>query len=135
MTSPPVRFGLISFVVDGAKFTKVELVFFDRTALAPKDHALLLAVSRGEFALSSSRNADLRAMLYHSPKPSKLTKAEIRRRSAAVTRHFALLRAHRLLRKMPGSNRYLLTSKGRKIITALLAACYGDVEQLTNVAA
>jgi hypothetical protein len=103
-------------------------------ALAPKDHALLLAVSRGEFALSGIRNADLRALLYQSPKATKLTKAEIRRRSGAATRHFALLRAHRLLRKMPRSNRYMLTSKGRRIITALLAACYADVEQLTNIA-
>src|SRR5260370_19880711 len=32
-------------------------------ALAQKDHALLLALSRGEFALTSIRNADLRALL------------------------------------------------------------------------
>jgi hypothetical protein len=104
-------------------------------ALAQKDHALLLAVSRGEFALSGIRNADLRALLYQSAKPTKLTKREIRRRSAAVTRQFALLRAHGLLRKMPRSHRYLLPAKGRRIITALLAACYADVEQLTKIAA
>ena len=33
-------------------------------ALAQKDHALLRALSRGEFALSGIRNADLRASLY-----------------------------------------------------------------------
>lgn len=104
-------------------------------ALAQKDHALLLAVSRGEFALSGMRNADLRTLLYEPLKPTKLTKPEIRRRSAAVTRHFALLRAHGLLRKMPRSHRYLLSSKGRRIVTALLAACYADVEQLTKIAA
>ena len=104
-------------------------------ALTQKDHALLLAVSRGEFALSGIRNADLRALLYPSLKATKLTKPEIRRRSAAVTRQFALLRAHGLLRKMPHSHRYLLSSKGNRIITALLAACYADVEQLTKLAA
>jgi hypothetical protein len=104
-------------------------------ALVQKDHALLLAVSRGEFALSGIRNADLRALLYQSLKGTKLTKAEIRRRSAAVTRQLALLRAHGLLRKMPHSHRYLLSSKGRRIITALLAACYADVDQLTKIAA
>src|SRR5229473_469949 len=52
-------------------------------ALAQKDHALLLALSRGEFALTSIRNADLRALL----------------------------------------------------ITALIAACNADVEQLTKMAA
>jgi hypothetical protein len=104
-------------------------------ALTQKDHALLLAVSRGEFALSGIRNADLRALLYPSLKATKLTKPEIRRRSAAITRQFALLRAHGLLRKMPRSHRYLLSSKGRRIVTALLAACYADVEQLTKIAA
>jgi hypothetical protein len=104
-------------------------------ALAQKDHALLLAVSRGEFALSGMRNADLRTLLCEPLKPTKLTKPQIRRRSAAVTRHFALLRAHGLLRKMPRSHRYLLSSKGRRIVTALLAACYADVEQLTKIAA
>ena len=103
--------------------------------LVQKDHALLLAVNRGEFALNGMRNADLRALLYQSLEPTKLTKAEIRRRSAAVTRQLALLRAHGLLRKMPHSHRYLLSSKGRRIITALLAACYADVEQLTKIAA
>lgn len=104
-------------------------------ALMQKDHALLLALSRGEFALSGIRNADLRALLYQPIKGTKFTKAETRRRSAAVTRQFALLRAHGLLRKLPHTHRYQITSKGRQIITALLAACYADVEQLTKIAA
>ena len=104
-------------------------------ALAQKDHSLLLALSRGEFALSGIRNADLRALLYPPAKASKTTKPEIRRRSAAITRQFALLRAHGLLRKLSCTHRYQLTSKGRRIITALLAACYADVEQLTKIAA
>ena len=58
-------------------------------ALVQKDHALLLAVSRGEFILSGIRNADLRASLYQPSEATKLTKAEIRRRSAVVTRQFA----------------------------------------------
>ena len=103
-------------------------------ALAQKDHALLRALSRGEFALSGIRNADLRASLY-PPTKLKTAKAEIRRRSAAVTRQFALLRAHGLLRKLPRTHRYHITTKGRRIITALLAACYADVEQLTKMAA
>ena len=104
-------------------------------ALAQKDHALLLALSRGEFALTGIRNADLRALLYPPAKAAKISKAETRRRSAAITRQLALLRAHGLLRKLSGTHRYHLTSKGRQIITALLAACHADVEQLTKIAA
>ena len=104
-------------------------------ALAQKDHALLLALSRGEFALTSIRNADLRALLYPSVKTSKTSKAETRRTSAAITRQFALMRAHGLLRKLSSTHRYQLTAKGRRIITALIAACNADVEQLTKMAA
>jgi hypothetical protein len=103
-------------------------------ALAQKDHPLLRALSRGEFALSGIRNADLRASLY-PPTKLKIANAEIRRRSAALTRQFALLRAHGLLRKLPRTHRYQITAKGRPIITALLAACYADVQQLTKMAA
>jgi hypothetical protein len=102
-------------------------------ALAQNDHLLLLACSRGEFALRGLRNAELRALLY--PNKLKPTKAELRRRSAAVTRRLTLLRAHGLIQKLPHTHRYQISAKGRRIITALLAACYADVEQLTKLAA
>ena len=104
-------------------------------ALAAKDHALLRAISRGEFALTGIRNADLRALLYPPAKATKTAKDQTRRNSAAITRQFGLLRAHGLLRKLPRTHRYQLSSKGRRIITALLAACYADVERLTKIAA
>jgi hypothetical protein len=99
--------------------------------LCDADYALLQAVSQGHFILSGLRNSDLRAELY---KPAK-NLLQRRRQAAAVTRKLALLRAHGLLRKTPHSHRYQLTSKGRRIITALLAACHADVEQLTKLAA
>ena len=43
-------------------------------ALVRKNHALLLAVSRGEFALSGIRNADLHALLYQSLRQQNQTK-------------------------------------------------------------
>ena len=102
--------------------------------LAQKDYTLLLALSRGEIALNGIRNAELRALLY-PVQQTKVHKLEIRRRSAATTRQFALLRAHGLLRKLSHTHRYQLTSKGRRIFTALLAACNADIEQLTKMAA
>jgi DNA-binding HxlR family transcriptional regulator len=39
------------------------------------------------------------------------------------------------MKKIPHTHRYQLTAKGRQIITALLAACHVDVEQLTKLAA
>jgi hypothetical protein len=99
--------------------------------LCDQDYALLQAVSRGEFILSGLRNSDLRAQLYKPAKHPRLR----RRQAAAITRKLTILRAHGLLRKTPHSHRYQLTPKGRRIITALLAACHADVEQLTKLAA
>jgi len=55
--------------------------------------------------------------------------------SAALTRKLAILRAHRLIRKVPATHRYILTQNGRPIVTALLAARRADVDQLTRVSA
>jgi hypothetical protein len=99
--------------------------------LCDSDYALLQAVSQGQFILSGSRNRDLRALLY---KPAK-DLLQRRRQAAAITRKLTMLRAHGLLRKIPHSHHYQLTPKGRRIITALLAACHADVEQLTKLAA
>lgn len=96
------------------------------------DGALLETVSRGEYALAGFRNRDLRAWLY----PRKATAGEERRRRAArVTRQLALLRAHGLIRKVSGTHRWQVTERGRRLVTALLAARQADVDQLTQLAA
>ena len=96
-----------------------------------EDGALLEAVNRGEFAIQGLRNRDLRAWL-HSRKG---TPEEEHRRAGKITRKLALLRAHGLLKKVSGTHRYQVTEKGRRLITALLAARQADVEQLTQLAA
>jgi hypothetical protein len=99
--------------------------------LGETDYQLLRAVSRGEFTLNGMRNRDLRNLLY---KPTKCPQQR-RRHAAVITRRLALLRAHGLLKKIPHTHRYQLSPKGRQIVTALLAACHADVEQLTKMAA
>jgi hypothetical protein len=100
--------------------------------LAPGDAALLEAVSRHEFLINGLRNRDLRRLLY----PIETTDPkERRRRSAAVGRKLRLLRAHGLLQKVPKTHRYLVSSAGRKAITALLAARNANADLLTNYAA
>lgn len=100
--------------------------------LAEHDARLLQAISRPELCQSGFRNRDLRAWLY--PQPAN-NPDDQRRRSALVSRHLALLRAHRLIRKVPRTHRYQVTARGRKAITALLAARNATVEQLTGSAA
>jgi hypothetical protein len=82
--------------------------------------------------LSGLRNRDLRVLLYPN-KPS--SKPLQRRQAAAITRRLALLRVHGILRKLTGTHRYQLTTRGRRILTALLAARNADVDQLTKMAA
>src|SRR4029077_4847119 len=100
--------------------------------LAAADATLLEAVSHNDFLVNGLRNRDLRRLLY----PSETTDPkEQRRRSAAVSRKLRLLRAHGLLQKVPKTHRYLVSSNGRKAITALLAARDANADLLTGNAA
>lgn len=84
-----------------------------------QDRLMLETISRGEFAINGLRNKDLQPLLY--PEAAKSAQ-EHRRRSSAISRKLRLLRAHRLIRKVPGSHRYHVTPRGRHIATAVIAA-------------
>lgn len=96
-----------------------------------EDGRWLEMLSRGEAMLNGFRNRDLRRLLH----PREGSAEQERRRAAQVTRRLRLFRAHGLLRKISGTHRYVVTPKGRQIITALLAARKADVDQLTQFAA
>lgn len=97
---------------------------------SPVDADLLAAVNRGEFTINGFRNRDLRTLLHGDASSA----AERRRQAGAVTRKLHLLRAHGLIRKVPKTHRYLLTVKGRRIITALLTARQADTATLSHAA-
>jgi len=99
--------------------------------LAPDDATLLATVARGEFCLDGFRNRDLRQLLYAATAASQ---AEVRKRSAAVTRKIRILRAHGLIQKVPKSHRYQLTAAGRTATAALLAARQANTAQLSQAA-
>ena len=100
--------------------------------LGPDDSRLLVAVSRGEFALNGFRNRDLRPLLYGA---GEATRSEWKRQGTRTTRQIRMLRAHGLIRKVPKTHRYILTSKGRLAINALLAAQQASPQQLAQLAA
>jgi len=98
--------------------------------LSSEDAKLLEIVARGEHQITGFRNRDLRAAWYgESDDP-----AQRRRQSSATTRKLALLRAHGLIRKIPGTHRYLITKPGAVAIAALLAARNATLSQLTPAA-
>lgn len=96
----------------------------------PNDAALLAAVHRGEFAINGFRNRDLQAILYPTQHRNV---TEQRRRSGAVTRQLRMLRAHGLIRKVPATHRYQVSAKGRRLITAIIAARQANAKTLTAV--
>lgn len=99
--------------------------------LGQRDAKLLEIVGRGEYLLSGIRNRDLQTALFG---PASDDPKQKRRRSGQVTRQLRLLRAHGLLKKVPHTHRYLVTERGRRVITALLAAREADVTKLANAA-
>jgi hypothetical protein len=99
--------------------------------LGEADAQLLAIVNRGEFSLRGFRNRDVRTRLY----PPSQDRNQQRRQTSAVGRRLRLLRAHGLIAKVPNTHRYVVTKKGREMITALLAARQASTEKLTALAA
>jgi hypothetical protein len=99
--------------------------------LGDADAELLAIVNRGEFAINGFRNRDVRARLYRATTDKRQT----RQHMAAIGRKLRLLRAHGLIAKVSKTHRYVVTNKGRRIITALLAARQASTEKLTALAA
>jgi hypothetical protein len=98
--------------------------------LAADDRRLLEAVGRGEWLVEGFRNRDIRQSLYgDAPDP-----ATHRRQAARVTRLLGLLRAHGLIKKIPRTHRYLLTTHGTAVIPALLGANNAPLKQLAGAA-
>jgi hypothetical protein len=98
--------------------------------LAADDCALLKAVSQGEWAVTGFRNRDIREALNGQAKDD----ATRRRQSGRVTRQLGLLRAHGLIKKIPNTHRYVLTTHGTCVVPSLLTAANATVQQLTPAA-
>ncbi len=79
------------------------------------DVALFAAVLRGEHAIHGFTNRDLFKHLFLKPSKDPVT---LRRHRSRVTRLIQLLRAHKLIAKIPRSRRYRLTIRGLRLITA-----------------
>ena len=96
------------------------------------DTRLLATLNRGEFVVTGFRNRDLVQLL--APDSVFKNADRYRREAARVTRQLRMLRAHKLIRKIPKAHRYQLTQRGRQIITAILAAHNASVSSLLEAA-
>lgn len=97
-----------------------------------EDRTLLEAVSGGQYVTDGFTNRDIAAHLYPRHKADK---PERHRIASRVSYRFRLLRTHGLIRKVKNQRRYHVTSKGRKIISAILAAQAATLQQLNALAA
>ncbi len=97
----------------------------------PADTQLLAAVNRGEWALKGFRNFEIRVLLFGEAKGDKQRRSQ----AAKVSRRLGLLHAHGLIAKVSHTHRWQVTEKGRRILTALLAARQADTDRLISFAA
>jgi hypothetical protein len=99
--------------------------------LGDDDAKLLEAAGRGEFLINGLRNRDLQTLLFDKPTQDPVQK---RKRSGQITRKLRLLRAHGLVHKLPHTHRYMVSDKGRQVITAMHAAREANIEKLAAAA-
>lgn len=97
-----------------------------------QDQLLLTAISQGEFLINGLRNKDLQPLLYAAAANSDQQRHQ---RSSAISRKLRLLRAHHLIRKVSGSQRYHLTARGQRVASAVAAVANATVNLLIPKAA
>ena len=97
-----------------------------------QDLGIVREVMRGENTINGFRNKDLQAHLFSTAARSP---QERRKRSAHVTRVLRVLRAHRLIQKVPRSHRYRVTPRGQVVLAAALATQSVTLERLRRAAA
>jgi hypothetical protein len=85
--------------------------------VSPSDVKLFVSVMRGEHCIHGFRNGELAE---HLGMVKSKDKTERRRQSSRICRMLQILRAHRLIAKVPRSRRYRVTLKGFKLMTAAI---------------
>jgi len=98
---------------------------------AKEDTSLLEIISRGEFNINGFRNQDIRQRVY----PGNHDAQTKRCLSARITYRLRMLRAHGIIRKVPRTFRYVLTDKGRQIVTAVIQTQHIPITRITALAA
>jgi hypothetical protein len=95
--------------------------------LTPEESELFRVVLRGEHFIQGFRNRDVRRALA----PSAERDAALRRKAASrISRMLRLLRAHRLIKKVPHTNYYRVTELGQRVMTTALRLRDIDVQRL-----
>lgn len=100
---------------------------------ASQDMNLLRFLGQGQWAIEGFRNRDLASWL--EPKANELSSSERRRLTARVSRLLFILRAHGLIRKVSNTHRYIVTPKGNRVASLVLATSTVEAKELMEKAA
>lgn len=85
--------------------------------ITPHEVEIFKVVARGEFKIEGFRNKDLRQALAPN---SDANTSEKQRASARASRTLALLKAHKLIAKVPKTSSYRTTKKGEYVINTAI---------------
>lgn len=99
---------------------------------SPEEARFFQAILAGEHLLVDFTNRQLQLHLFGAPANSS---EERHRRSALVSRHFRLLRAHGLIHKLAKHRRYRVTPRGNTVMTTALTFRQTDAALLKHQAA
>lgn len=90
---------------------------------APDVLRIMEAVSDGRYLIGGFRNKDIGKVIFPDMKDAK-------KRSSKTSRTLRKLRQHGLIKKVPRSRRYHVTSKGRRIMGVLIELYHKDYPKL-----
>ncbi|HZY04362.1 MAG TPA: hypothetical protein VFF02_12775 [Anaeromyxobacteraceae bacterium] len=99
--------------------------------IAPADSAVFRAVLAGPTLAHGFRNADIRQRLFPEAAPSPETSAHL---AARTTRLLRLLRAHRLIHKVPHTRLYRVTTFGHTLMATALTCRQTPMLELKHAA-
>ena len=97
-----------------------------------KDREMLQLICSPEFIISGLTNKSIRQKASETAFGKGKTEKQL---SAKISRYFKLLRVHGIIRKLPGQNRYMLTTKGSQLTNILNAFLAASTEKLMDMAA
>ena len=100
--------------------------------LLGKDRPLVELLADPTGAINGIRNRDISARLATDQRGQGKTERQL---GAMATRSLRILRAHGLIRKVPRSHRYQLTSKGMLVVTSIKSALSASTEKLVKLVA
>lgn len=97
-----------------------------------EDRELLKIIANGDYISHGFRNADIAGKFY--PTSKKATKQYQRKAANRTTRKLRMLRAHGIIRKIPRTHRYMVTEKGRELLTSLSHTQHLTMKQINEIA-